>query len=1201
MSEVLTRPFRLRGSGGGASTPTRTDDNLFSRDQVEIVLALGEGPIRGLVDGMKSFTVGGTPLMSEDGTLNFESFNLGVKLGHTDDTAVNFRLGGESSNTAVGTRMFQGTWVVRETDDSLRNDIDQLQVRLQINTLYVQNDNGTYNNTAKFHIQYRQASSPTWTEYNGSSGISVTGKTTSGVIVEYAWDVPRVDDDWVIRVLKDNVDTSTTDFCDITWESFQMVTKSNRTYNRVALLHLVALATSQFSSIPEFGAEVDGLELLIPSNYNADLHTYDEVTAWNGAFKQGWTNNNAWVLYNLIMNPDWGLAKYYPWVTCNRFDFYDAAQWCDTMVPDGQGGVQPRYTFNMEITDQQAGLDMLQYVAGSFGAVVFDDATGMVHVRVDKWEEPTMLITPENVTTEGFSYTFTDMASQYNDLEVNFVNPDLDWQGDMRNITDPDHIAINGHIPNSFQAVGCTNEHEAVRRAYYRLITNLTETMTVSFTTARLGRVIDPYKPIYVADPTPGYSTGGRIKSISGVDNKIYLRDPIYFTINQNYDLKLQATDGLHSFVVNPGKVGDVYELVIVSGVIPSNIPDKTVFTIEDNGGFGIAKPFRPLSVFPVDGSPNQFEVSAIEINQNKQTAADNCTPIGSVSYSFKNPLIPPPPTNLQCESGTAMLLLSQDGTIMARIHATWEPPGNAVIKQYLIQWKESNQSTWFETTSTAESVILAPCKSGVEYDIVVWAVSTFDYRSTQLAMWNYTCVGKDDPPSNVTNFTATARAQDVLLAWDAITDLDRAGYELRQGTNWDTATVLVTDYAATQFAWTTTEGGTFDFLIRAIDTSGNYSQLATRATLLLSGPSAVGGLILIQSGNRLDMRWNPNPEDNITDYEVREGATWSTAVFVAKVKSTSYSVTAGASGTRMFLLKAIAAPGVYSDKATFVTTDIAQADNTNILYTSDEVAKGFSGTKYNMVTYGSSLRMDDGKTVSEYFFGVNLGDTFRAQNSLFIGLNAITDDSTTWAQSTYAWNSPAANRPWVAAGDVTAIQYSLMIATSASLAADVLYSWRLNDMLSYADPGTDGSATEQQTVTYKPSKYGSGLWVQVAPLQPQPTQVTFSVNIPSIFSLTHWFVPDDTDDHVLMTLVGRDGVWMKLFYSAETLTIVVLDNEGRRLSVPAGIQAGERYLIGLSQDTTDRRVYFGKEDGSWARSSIALTGIGATVNLQLY
>lgn len=1194
--DVIERPLFI-GAGGGPKQPVRTDDNLFSRDVVEIVFALSEGPIRGPVDGMKSIYVGGTPLMSQDGSVNFDNFNVGIMRGHADDPAVNYKLGGEASNTQVGVRLYQGTWVSRTTDDTLRNVVDQLQVRIMFNTLYTSNNDGTFNNTASFDIQYRQSSNPNWTTYSGGT-VNVTGKTTAGYTVDYVWDVPRVDDTWVIRVMKHNPDTSSTNYCDISWESFQEVTKGNRTYDRVALMHIVALGTSQFSSVPQIGVDLDGLEILVPTNYNPDLHVTQGV--WDGTFKQAWTNNPAWILYDLIMNTNYGLRKYYPWLTCNRFDFYDAAAWCDTQVPNGKGGTQPRYTFNMVVKDSQSGLDMLQYVAGSFGAVIFDDATGAVHLRVDKWEEPTLMFTPENITPDGFSYSFSDMTTRYNDIEVKFANPDLDYEEDIRPARNPDHIALNGSIPLSFEAVGCTDEHEALRRAYYRLITATTECATVSFTTARLGAIIDPYKPIYVADPTTGWATSGRIKSfVNGIFN---LRDPIYFTVDQNYTMRIQSTTGLSTFTVRPGKTGAVYALPLVSGIVPPNLPDRTVFTIEDNGGFGLAKPFRVISVEPIDNSPNQFTITAVEMNVNKQWAADNCTPIGSVPYSFRNPLIPPPPTNLHCESGTDMLLMGQDGTIQARIHAMWDPPGNALVDNYIIRWKESLQSTWFETTSTGESAILAPCKTGVAYDIVVEAVSAFGYRSSQLQLWGYVCVGKDQPPSKVTNFRATRRATDILLAWDAIPDLDRAGYELRQGDNWDTATVLVTDYAATQFAWTTDAGGSYNFLIRAKDSSGNLSDSPTICSLLLTGPSPVSGAIAVQSGNRVDLRWNPNPEDNITDYEIREGAAWATAIFLAKVKATTYAVTAGASGTRLFWIKAIASPGIYSEKATFITTDVAQSDNVNILYTTDEVVNNFQGAKYNMVKYGTSvLRMDDGKDKSEYIFSVALPDVFKAQNSLFIGLDAIVDDKTTWAESTFPWNDQIANKPWVAQGDIASIKYSLQIATSVTQEANVLYQWRLDNVLSYADPGTDGSVANSQTVSYAPSKYGAGLWCQVAPLQPTPTQVQYSTNVPNTFSCSFWISVDDLTDKTFMTFVGRNNTFIRVGYESAKMQLFAIDHHGAKVGLPIGLQVGERYLIGFSQDTNERKIYFGKESGAWYRASIAAPGIGASIYVALY
>lgn len=1193
-------PFRgAGGGGGGGSDYERTEDNLFSRDTVEIVLGLSMGPIRGLTNGMKSFLIGGTPLMSDSGNMNFQSFNLGIKLGYESDGPVDYKLGGEASNKSVGTRLMSNTWVTRQTEQSARGFIDQIQVRITFQQLFTSFDDGTYNNTAVFYIQYKPASSGWWQNYGGDV-VRIEGKTSTGYYRDFVFDVPRINDDWIIRVMKVNPDSTSEYICDMAWESYQSITKSNRRYNKLALAHIVALATSQFGSIPDFAGIYDGRIIQIPTNYNPDTRMYDEVSPWNGTFKSGWTNCPPWILYDLIMNTDYGLRKYYPQITVNRFDFYEAAKWCDAMVPDGKGGYQPRYTFNMALLEAKNGLEMLQYIAGSFGAVIFDDATGQIYLKVDKWEEPKMLFTPENVEGGEFNYSFTDITTRYNDIKVQFVNPELDWNQDVRRVHDPAHINANGNIPTEMVMVGCTDEHEAVRRGYYRLITALTETATVTFNVARLGKVIDPYMIIAVADPTPGWSYSGRIKSY--YNSYIQLRDPIYFLLAQNYTMTLQTVDGLVKVVVNPERVGSVYQLRVVSGFVPDGLPDRTVFSIEDNGNFGVAKPFRVMDIEAIEGSPDRFAITAVEVNRNKQAAADNCTPIGSVQYSFKNPLIPPPPTNLQAESGTEHMLIAQDGTIMARIFAFWEAPAKVLITHYEIQWKESRQSTWYTTTSPAESVMLEPCKSGVAYDIVVWAVNSFGNRSSALTLFNYVCVGKDAPPSNVKNFTIRRRTNDILLKWDAIPDLDRAGYEIRLGTSWETAEVLVTDYAATQFSWSTTEGGTYSFLIRAIDSSGNYSLLPTLQTIHIQGPSAVTGIVAIQSNNRLELRWSPNPEDNILEYEIREGGAWGTAVFVAKAKTTGHSMTAGSAGTRMFWLKAIASPGVYSEKASFVTTDVAKLDDTNIIYTTDEVANGFQGSRYNMVVAGDELRMDSGRQASEYLFDVTLPTVFRAQNTLFVGLDAIVDNTTTWDTATYPWTDPQARTPWVEPGDISSIGYKAEISIRRGLGADVVHSWPFDGTLvsEGLEDRNPAPILEQTNISWGTGKFGRGLYVESGGLAEDATKLKYTVNIPASFSFAAWVRPMDTDDDVWYVLESGAN-WIAVVYNKQRQAVMVTSSDDKQILVPFKIVQGERYLAALVQTSGDRRLYVARENRSYAKGSVSGGPIGAINRVRYY
>ncbi|MGO4302266.1 host specificity protein J [Cupriavidus sp. RAF12] len=1196
----LSEVKKFAGAGGGAKkgkTPTRTADNLFSTDTVEAVLALSEGPIRGLVDGMKSFNVGDTPLMTEDGSVMFDSFNLAVYSGKDNDARVAYRFGGEASNSPVGVRLRQGAAVSRTTDSTLRGQVDRLEIRLVFNTLYLQNDDGVFEETARFQIAYRPAAQAgAWQYYQGSQETQVRGKTSSGYPKDFTIDVPRINDDWVVQITKLNPEDNTFSFCDVTWESFQMITTQSRAYQNVALLHIVAKATSQFSSVPAFTGVYDGMLMKVPTTYNPDLHFHDEGSGpWNGTFKEDWTNNPAWILYNLITNPRWGFAKYYPTITANKYDFYAAAKWCDELVPDGRGGTQPRYTYNEAITEKRNALEMLTYIAGAFNAVVFDDASGAVHLRVDRWTEPTMLFTPEMVENGEFQYTFTDISTRYNDVTVTFVNPDLDWQDDIRGgIVDNPQIEKNGRIPLEFRAVGCTDEHEALRRAYYRLVTACTEVATVNFKVPRSGILVDPYDIIYVADPDAGWSTGGRIKSTQG--DRIFLRDPLYMPTIKNFTMKIQTVEGLRTLTVQPVVSGNVYELQIMEGnLFGATVPDRTTFTIEENGSFGYAKPFRVLSIQEVEGSPNAYTVSALEINVNKYAAADNCQPVGSVQYSFKNPKVPPSPLNLGLESGTKHLQIGQDGVINARIYAEWQAPTGVMIDHYEVSYRASADDNWISAPDAyGESAYLTPVQTGVQYDVMIEAVNALGFRSLPTVIFGHTVVGKTEPPSDVTNFRITRRPTDLLLQWDPITDLDAFGYELRQGPSWDLGTILTTDLSATAFVHDQSEKGVYPYHIRAIDTSGNYSRNVTTFVLELVAPEPVQGFFAVPSGSRLEFHWKPNAEKNIAGYEIREGSTWGIAQFIAQVTATSYSIPSGSFGTRMFWIKAIAAPGIYSDVAVFTNNEIAEPTDTNVVFYSDQKAEGFPGIRHNMKVFGTSdLTMEDGARRSEYLFQVSLPDTYRARNTVIFNMEARRDLPYTWEDASFSWDSLQAQVPWAYEGDLDSLSAEIQMAQRVGLVpsrGDV-EGWRLSGNLNSL---TSNSSLEFSShVTYSPDgRYGQGAMVG------DFTQASWLTTLPAQFHFSFWIRPKLICDTVYLRLIGKYGPEeLRVAYYTSSKAFVLEDTTGQVIEVPYDLQEDTPTCIGVVQRAASRSLFIASMDlnstGQGTKNYIPLATFG--------
>lgn len=851
------------GAGGGG--PTTTDDNLKSEDIIEFALAVSEGPIRGLSEGASSFMIGETPLVNVSGTRNFEKFAIGVHPGYPEGSArpLDLKLGGVTSSSTVGVVLLKNVPVTRQVLGALRGTIDQLEVRVLVaRLLKVDDEGGTATNEALFTLEYKASQSDTWLPFAPEaktftnpindeivviqpkgSEVSIWGKTTSGYTKEFRVNVPRiVSDDWQIRIMKLSPDQDEHDIVDIQWESFQATNKDKLTYPDTAIVHGLGVANGQFSSIPEFSGVYDGLMIRVPTNYNADLRTYDDSIPWDGAFKFSWTNNPAWILYDLITNTRYGLAKHRRYIDANRFTFYEVARWCDIIVPiAGTTETRPRYTYNDVILDSRPAMEMLQYVAGSFNALIWDDLQGQIHLRVDKDDPAVQVFTTENVTDDGFNYTFTDIATRANDVSVTFINPDLDWAEDRRRITgvttSEEDIEKHGRIPLDFIAVGCTNVHEAVAKAQVRLLSALTETTMVSFATTRQGALLSLYDVILVADPVMGWSVSGRFKSYT--DTHVYFRDPIYIEELKDYVMKVQTQTGLINVTVRPAQIGHVYDMQLVGSIMPPNLPRHTVFTLEEEGGLGFGKPFRVLGLEEVEGSPYVYRITAMEINRNKYVLSESGTPITEPDYSYQQPYLPGQPSNFKAESGDDNLLVMPSGEVITRILCTWRKPFGSVIKGYELQWKLASDEAWQAMRLTATDQYLSPVLPGAHYALRVAAIDPQDHLSAWATIADYLVVGKKKIPDNVMSFTATGDVFQILLEWSYGTAPDTKKVELWYSTvaNLSSAQKL-TDLSYPTTKWTHVGlniGTVINYWIRVQDTSGNYSEFSSMVTATVS------------------------------------------------------------------------------------------------------------------------------------------------------------------------------------------------------------------------------------------------------------------------------------------------------------------------------------------------------------------------------
>jgi predicted phage tail protein len=448
--------------------------------------------------------------------------------------------------------------------------------------------------------------------------IAITAKTTSPFPKEFRIPVPRVDEPYMLRMTKTSPVDTTENFFSITWESFQEVTAQAYKFPALATTQLIARASEQFSSVPDFSGIYLGRIVRIPSNYNPVTRVYTGV--WDLTWKLGYTNNPAFVTYDLVMNDRYGMNAYYP-IVLNKMDIYEAGVWCDVRTVSGK----PRFTFNGLISDPRGGRDAINYLCGIFAGRFFDDGNGSGVIRIDRDGSPAMTFMPENVVDGVFTYSFTEISTRHNDITVSFTNENLGWQTDRRRVHDQDHIDQYGRIPHNFDAVGCTDEEEAIRRARYHMITGITETMMVNFKTNRQGLYLSPYDMILVADEDMEFGLSGRVKNVSG-PRTVQLRDPLFLENGFAYQISFTLiSDATDDFIIERRDLTPTYGALTqltVTEDLPE-LPENAVFTIEQINGDAAPVAFRVLSLNEIDGDPDNVDIQAIVMNRAKWLYVD--------------------------------------------------------------------------------------------------------------------------------------------------------------------------------------------------------------------------------------------------------------------------------------------------------------------------------------------------------------------------------------------------------------------------------------------------------------------------------------------------------------------------------------------------------------------------------------------------
>lgn len=525
-----------KGGGGGGHTPVEAKESGRSKQLVKIVEVISEGEVYGLADGMKSIYFDKTPVQNKDGSYNFKNVQVEGRVGgQVQDLMAGFNT--SEKEVGVGTLVKKNLPLTRTVTDS---KVSRLRLTIGVQSLFKQEDNGDTNGTSvNFIITIGSRTYP----------VSISGKYSSQYLQHHTFDnLPSVP--FIVKVERTTDDSTTQRLQNNTiWSSYTEIIDTEFTYPNTALMG-VKFDSEYFSNIPTRTYDLLGLKVKVPSNYDTRTRKYTGM--WDGTFKIDWTDNPAWVLYDVVTNKRYGLGGRLGEFGADKWALYQVAQYCDQLVPDGFGGQEPRFTCNVWLTEQRSAYQVINDICSIFRAMPVWNGQQLT-VVMDRPADPVWTYTNANVDESGFSYTFSARKSRHNAIQVEYADKENSYEKAIEYVSDDESIRKNGLNVKKITAFGCTSRGQAHRTALWLLQTEKLETKTVTFTVGAEGLMHIPGDIIKVADTHyAGTNIGGRVLAINGttvtLDREITLSGNSYLSyINANakhQNIKITSVNG---------------------------------------------------------------------------------------------------------------------------------------------------------------------------------------------------------------------------------------------------------------------------------------------------------------------------------------------------------------------------------------------------------------------------------------------------------------------------------------------------------------------------------------------------------------------------------------------------------------------------------------------------------------------------------
>lgn len=665
--EVIRIPEGSKGGGGKQHTPVEAADSLVSLAKMRMLIALSNGPVKGNFDG-KNIYLSGTPLNNPDGSENFPGVRWEFRDGSAHQDIIKGFPALEKPHT-VGTELkFGSPWTQLITNINM----DAVRLRMGFPYMSKQESNGDTNGT---QVDYKIELSTDGAAFQTVATLSAIGKTTSLYERDHRIDLPKANTSWQLRVTRTTPDSTSQTLQNKTQiQGWTEITDSRLRYPFTSLL-FIEFDAKTFPNTPSVSVKMDGVICQVPDNYDPVTRTY--TGTWSGNFKLAWTNNPAWCFYALATSELFGLGRKIKPGMLNKWDLYVIGQRCDQLVPDGKGGMEPRFTYNAYLQGQEAAWTVLRDLAAVFNGKAFW-GNGMMNVVSDRPQDVKQIVSRANVKGGKFNYAGGSQKHRYSTVTVGIDDPQNHYNSKpvpVVNLALERRYGLNQTMIN---AIGCTSDGEGQRRGHYILYTNQID-RTCSITMGLDGIQFVPGNVIALADERlSGRSMGGRIASVAS--NR-----------NITFDRKVDAAVGDAVLVRTKDGVPERRTITVVSadkmsvtvGTAFSTMPKPEAVFVIDSGALHLQL-FTVQSMKHVDGG-DEFEIQLTAYNESKFDAIDLGARLDIPPISLLPVPGLAPPANIVISAYDKVV----QGMRVKTMRVQWDKAENALL--YESQWRRGS------------------------------------------------------------------------------------------------------------------------------------------------------------------------------------------------------------------------------------------------------------------------------------------------------------------------------------------------------------------------------------------------------------------------------------------------------------------------------------------------------------------------------